>query len=357
MRRKHLGFLVAGLVLFGSGTVVSVQWQGGENTLSMCEGAVQEGPLRELLGDEPMVADDGDSATDAGEAADLAHCSAESSDGAQKLTVEVGTSQAATRILHLSRHDRLWSSVSAASPLGEGVPAAMTTMTPDSHVTMRLRCSSGRHQEILVDVGHGIYSGDTRKYDRARDRARFARAAAAIAEGVSRKEKCGAEIAPGKVVVPADFSAEEAEPLDRATGTCRPLRPLADEAEKWGIRRAVGSPAFSTAPMQDCLLLDGNGRKVYRLSALYGHLADAYRQSQLDGRRSGRADGGGEAGGWAWASSGCPDGEPSALVTAAANGYPDDKDRVTVSSGFERKLLRSFGTVAEQRKCEALSAP
>jgi len=122
------------------------------------------------------------------------------------------------------------------------------------------------------------------------------------------------------------------------------MKKIAWRVELWNITQAIGSESVEEAPIQDCLLVNNKGKKVYRLSTLSGPLAQGYRSSgSVLGEVQGKAGRDKKDGGWAWASAECPGGEQAALFTAASMGLGEG-DRLKVSADFERDMLKAFGS-------------
>ncbi|MEU3742578.1 hypothetical protein AB0E78_36680 [Streptomyces sp. NPDC032198] len=103
---------------------------------------------------------------------------------------------------------------------------------------------------------------------------RLARFATQTAQAAAREYGCdarsGGRIGP---VIPLDYGREtypDAPALAGVSGTCEGVTP------GWLIRRAHGT-AVGDAPVEDCLLIDDQGRPLFRLSAYYGTFADEQR--------------------------------------------------------------------------------
>lgn len=323
----------------------------------LCDGVVKEGSAREILGDDEVesLSNDGGVSVDSG--GYLANCEAREKGKTRYATFSIGTADSSSKIVQQTLHDDLFGTA-ASAPLGAGWPGTLTMqgrITADA--TIVLKCGPGRPDYLLVDTKLQLSSIDT-SFSSDEERLGLARAAAAVSKEANEKWECGADLGRPIRHAPADMTKDAPQPLSEATGTCRSMRQLAPAAKKWGITRAIGSAAVEEAPTQDCLLVNDEGKKVYRLSTLSGPLAQGYRSSSgVLGEVNGKAGRSEQSSGWAWASAKCPEGQPSALFTAASMRIGDE-DRLEVSPAFERDLLKAFGSdMAALHGCEKPTLP
>ncbi|EPD95122.1 hypothetical protein ACH4LN_18605 [Streptomyces albus] len=310
----------------------------------LCRGAVQEETARLAIGGggvETVSSDDSGSPRSDGLSVE---CEARAEDRSRHVTFSVGDSDFAPDVLDRTLHDNLFTG-DISSPLGAEWPGTFTVESPGiAHATVVLKCSSGEHDYLLLNVKSLLSDAGTYFSRSKKERLRLAQAAASMSSEADRQWKCGAQLGKKIRQAPADPLRSHPEPLSEATGTCRSMRQLAPIAGKWGITQAIGTELAEKSTTQDCLLINDKGKRVYRLSALSGPLAQGYRSSSsVLGDVQGKAGREEKGGGWAWASAQCPQGEPTALFTAASTRLGEE-DRVKVSADFERAMLKAFGS-------------
>ncbi|MFI0865263.1 hypothetical protein ACH4RA_34260 [Streptomyces smyrnaeus] len=358
MQRKYVMVSFIAFCCVIAGAVLVARETKSEEFKALCKGVVREETARAAIGDGEIksfrVDDDG-----LPRSSGLpVECGARAKDRSRYVTFSVGSSAFSSQVLDQTLHDNLFIG-DISSPLGAKWPGTFTLESPGiAHATVMLECGSGQQDYLLLNIKSLFSDTDTDFSESKGERLRLAQAAASMSKEADKRWNCGAQLGKELRKAPADPLRSHREPLSEATGTCRSMRQLAPAAKKWGITRAIGTAAVEEAPTQDCLLVNDEGKKVYRLSTLSGPLAQGYRfSSGVLGEVNGKAGRSEQSSGWAWASAKCPEGQPSALFTAASmrNG---DEDRLEVSPAFERDLLKAFGSdMAALHGCEKPTLP
>ncbi|MBZ4320582.1 hypothetical protein [Streptomyces huiliensis] len=159
-----------------------------------------------------------------------------------------------------------------AVPIGNGWSGAVLPNAANTDATVLLPCR-GTDRTLMVNVTGFRLNSDTEVFRDPKALGTLARLTTGTAERAARKLGC--EAAPGapvKTLSPPPLGDEGAIPLNQAAGTCRALKPAADAFAVSG-GHTVEETAADDGPVEDCIVSDRRGGRLYRLGAFYGPYA------------------------------------------------------------------------------------
>lgn len=250
------------------------RWQDSRDVEAACDGAVDPGEARALLGAEELKA-----STEHNDSADPRKrrwiCWVDVDDGYDRRAVIRLEWRSNARSPH-SESDRDSSNYQAvaSTPIGSGWSGMLNHHLDgdrdEGHAVVTLDCRDKRDSLTLYAT-----NWTDRSYREPSHRANLARLATGTAARAAEKWGCDAK--PGRTVrtVPALLDWQDAKAKDTvsfadATGSCRGVPGSAP------YPRALETPV-GTAPVEDCFLFDPRVDRGYRLSAFYGTFADDQR--------------------------------------------------------------------------------
>ncbi|MFE0044728.1 hypothetical protein [Streptomyces albireticuli] len=295
---KHRRWLIAGstilaILLIATGTVFYLtggyeKWRDEQSLADACDGAISKGDARSALGSKRVYTrPKGDldfvfSNIDEGR---IAKCVLKNRDSGETVVIQV--SRLPTESMDVTRqyvHQFLDEAGYGTVPIGGGWRGSMIFNRGSLRGAVELACGNQKGKTLLVNFQTVYPSPDEPGLDsqqRADDRAGFARLLTSTASTAADKYDCDAslgrpvdDVAPDPVRNPV--------PLDKAKGTCAPVAALRDGAGRVGAVSVTDAPTDPTTPAEDCYLNDAQGTPLYRLTALYGPLADMARAKSTD---------------------------------------------------------------------------
>ncbi|NGN67942.1 hypothetical protein G5C51_29095 [Streptomyces sp. A7024] len=285
---KSAGALIAVLAVaagwfFGSGTYD--RWQDARGVEAACDGAVDPGEARALLGDEHLKARTRHG-TPIGSKTKRWTCWIDVDDGYHKRTV-----------INLEWRSRAWAphieadrdtdnyQAWGSSPIGSGWSGMLNHHLDgdrdEGHAIVTLACRNKPDSLTLYAT-----NWTDRSYREPSHRANLARLATGTAHRAAEKWGCDAK--PGKPVrsVPPLFDWQDARRKDTvapaaATGTCRGV-----PGSRTYPRMLETTATAPGSPIEDCFLVPASGRpdEGLRLSSFYGTFADDQRRLTSTGR-------------------------------------------------------------------------
>ncbi|MEV6396460.1 hypothetical protein AB0M39_17040 [Streptomyces sp. NPDC051907] len=333
MRLRRRGAIVsaavlAGLLVVGGsvayGTGAYDDWQDARSFSSACDGIVDHTLAKDLLGAERLR----------GKGADGMDCSAfEPGDGKGSMSIRVqrgGQGGDSARLLWRLARANSHQGGEVMAPVGGGWPAVISIRGPLAYAGGYLPCGDGEGDDLIVRVvahpGPSAPSLD----DRAQ-RARLARVATGALAKAAGKEGCEAPDAKDVGQVPDD-SFKSLTPEAKTTGTCRGTGSGGYE-----------SAADGAAPIEDCLLADAQGRKLFRLAAYYGPYVKSARRDTIRGKTFRGASGGSQ--GVYWTTAACKSGPALYAIETLYDG-----DRFAAAAPeLELPALKAFAAQSAQR--------
>ncbi|MCX4675498.1 hypothetical protein OG413_09235 [Streptomyces sp. NBC_01433] len=339
---------VVALALIGGGIHYATDGgrEDGRSLDSACDGLLDTSELTDLLGADRLR----------GQGEDPAHCSvSDPGEGAASLRVEITRGDAPARLLGAMRRADPHLGGTLMSPLGNSRSAVLKTSKGTAVASGYLACGkSGAGSEAadrLTVVMAAVRDGSGSPLDQPFQRARLARVLAGTLDSTAEKWDCGGtgSAADGKITEVPEDTTRTLKAAGSATGTCE------------GIASAVfEAVADGAAPVEDCVLTDDAGNRLFQLSAYYGPYVKAARLETVRGKRyltgTGGTGGTGGTDGVYWTTADCPDGEALYAVEtvrdeeAGAFRAADPK--------LQRAALKTFATNSARRHgCPAPVSP
>ncbi|MEV5686918.1 hypothetical protein AB0L68_27585 [Streptomyces sp. NPDC052164] len=352
---------VVALALIGGGIYYATDdgREDGRSLASACDGLLDTSELTDLLGADRLR----------GEGEDPAHCSvSDPGEGAASLRVEITRGDAPARLLGTLRRADPHLGGTLMSPLGNGRSAVLKTSRGTAVASGYLACGKGgsagdgeagntstggagkggagsEAADRLTVVMAAVRDGSGSPLDQPSQRARLARVLAGTLDRTAEKWDCGDAGPTGgdRITEVPEDTTRTLKAEGSATGTCE------------GIASAVfEAAADGPAPVEDCVLTDDAGNRLFQLSAYYGPYVKAARLETVRGKRYLTRTGG--ADGVYWTTVDCPDGEALFAVEtvrdeeAGAFRAADPK--------LQRAALKTFATNSARRHgCPAPVSP
>ncbi|MCZ2524822.1 MULTISPECIES: hypothetical protein [Streptomyces] len=320
-------------------------WREGRTLAEECDGLLPREELEPLLGASPLVAEEW-SPREWGSGGPLGSCKVRAADEEvlAHLRVFVGWTGGARGLLtDLERHQPEHAGV-VTTPVGSGWQGVLNAGAGVPGAQVVLDCGKegdGAGRSLVVGVSAYPRPSEDLRGDEDR-RAGLARLTARTAANAA--EKWGCETKTGRDVEKVPAAPQGPAPAGRATGTCA------------GIDApSIDVPADPDAPVEDCLLQDGENteKSRFRLAAYYGPYAEDARDTTLRGDLYTAPAGGGD-GTW-WTTAACPQGRGTALfVVETIYGHEGFAEP---APALERKALERFASASAQRHgCDAPAA-
>ncbi|WP_405808084.1 hypothetical protein OG729_24310 [Streptomyces sp. NBC_00210] len=319
-------------------------------------GIVPKQEVASLLGTDSLTAKKGTPSfdTDAGWTESCAVGTG--SDGDGKVDIGIGWSDKTRGILSVLGRSNATQGPALATPIGPGWPGFVTVSGSSAHGVVQMSCAGGGNRGLVVAVN--AYAPETVKsFSRAEDRDQFTRVARIVTEVAGKAAgpsgcdtRLGGEIKPLTSVLSAPGDAGE---RTGARGTCQAVAPVMSSG------RVLETPA-EMSPIEDCQIVNDQGRPLFQFTALYGVLSrnvfETPEGEAFQSKESGIAPPSAKSGADVWASATCgSSGEPARYVaTSAEKGRaPDDP-----SLEAARRMLVAFAEDSARRHgCTDLVEP
>ncbi|MCX4823437.1 hypothetical protein OG883_26870 [Streptomyces sp. NBC_01142] len=326
-RRKAMisAAVVLGLAVAGGGIAYGTgaydEWQDGRSLSSACDGLLDGEQAKDLLGAERLR----------GKEAGWNGCTAfEPGRGKASMVVRVQQGSDSARMLsQLARIETHWSG-QLVGPVGGGWPAVISPRGYLAYAGAYLPCGKGPGDDLIVSIA-AHRDASVPSFD---DRTQQTRLARIVTQTLTKAaEKQGCELPDG-----ADVS-------QAPDGTFKTLKRA---AETKGTCRGTGSAGYEAAadgaaPIEDCLLADAQGKKLFRLAAYYGPYVKSARLETLRGKTYLGRSGGSQ--GVYWTTVSCPSGDALYAIEPL-----DDGERfATADPELERRALKVFAAGSAQR--------
>ncbi|WP_405687752.1 hypothetical protein [Streptomyces sp. NBC_00057] len=331
MRRKLMtgASAVVALALIGAGVFYATggydDWQADRSLDRACDGLLDTSELKALLGADRLHS----------KGADPAHCSvSDPGDGHASLRVEITRGAAPARLLGTLRRDSPHIGGTLMSPVGNGRPAILKTSAQMAAASGALACGPGESDSLTV-VMTAVRDGSGTALDQPDQRARLARALAGTLDRTAEQWHCASGPAgSGRITTVPDDTTRTLKTAGRTTGTCKGIASSAYEA-------AADGPA----PVEDCVLADASGTRLFQLSAYYGPYVKAARLETVRGKRFLTEAGGTD--GVYWTTSACKDG--AALFSVETLFDEEKKDFRPADPKLQRAALKTFAENSAKR--------
>lgn len=267
--------LVAGWFFVGGGYE---RWRDERSVADACDGTVSVDQARTLLGTDDVSGDTSHSSA-AGKSPDGSTppviCWLDGPGGyTQRAVVRMEWRSKAWGPHTVSGREARSFSTALPVPIGKGWSGMVNLKDEGAAATVTLDCQNAKGSRAGDSLSLFVHSWGSRPYKEAAQRVRLAQFATQTAQAAAREYGCDARTG-GHIrrVETLDYGREtypDAPALAQAGGTCAGVTP------GWLITRAHGT-ATGHAPVEDCLLIDGKDRPLFRLSSYYGTFADDQR--------------------------------------------------------------------------------
>ncbi|MFB6939936.1 MULTISPECIES: hypothetical protein [unclassified Streptomyces] len=321
---------VVALALIGAGVFYATggydDWRADRSLDRACDGLLDTSELKALLGADRLHS----------QGADPAHCSvSDPGDGRAALRVEITRGAAPARLLGTLRRNNPHLGGTLMSPVGNGRPAILKTGTSTAAASGALACGPGESDSLTV-VMTAVRDGSGKAFDRPEQRARLARALTGTLDRTAEQWHCtGKTAGSGPITAVPGDTTRTLKAAGRATGTCA----------------GIGSPVYEAAadgpaPVEDCVLADASGTRLFQLSAYYGPFAKAARLETVRGKQILTEAGG--ADGLYWTTSACEDGG-AALFSVEPLFDEETKAFHPADPKLQQAALQTFAENSAQR--------
>ncbi|MBW1597451.1 hypothetical protein [Streptomyces sp. JJ38] len=277
----------------------------------------------------------------------LVSCRISRPEGPGAVDIRASRGNADQQVLRATGHDSLYLRVNTSAPMGNGWPGVVTvTGTTSAHGTLVLTCGDDRGH-LTVDVMAHVSNADFLRQEESR--IALARTSARVAQAAAERWGCEAPSgSPLPEAVPQTPAHADQRSVSEAGGTCRALAEAASVALDAGVTQVRETTSDATAPIEECYLLDRDGEKAFRLSALYGSFAKTYTISGFR-RPSADASGRSEDGSLHWRRATCPSpvGPALYLLSEVVN---DDYESQEAAPAVRQELVDAFAAEAVERR-------
>ncbi|PAU47600.1 hypothetical protein [Streptomyces albireticuli] len=263
------------------------EWRDDRSVSSACEGVVSKQDAQSALGSRRIYTrPEKELDFIFGNMAEgrITKCVLKSRDSGENVVVQVSRVSGSTDVRAHYAHQFVDTPGYGTVPVGGGWRGSMVFHDDSLQGSVELACRNQKDRSLLVSARTLYSPRDEPGLDsqqRADDRAGFARLLTSTASAAADKYDCDAslgrpvdDVAPDPVRNPV--------PLDKAKGICAPVAALRDGAGRVGAVSVTDAPTDPTTPAEDCYLNDAQGTPLYRLTALYGPLADMARAKSTD---------------------------------------------------------------------------
>ncbi|MEU7108178.1 hypothetical protein ABZ951_24510 [Streptomyces sp. NPDC046215] len=255
------------------------KWRDERSLAGACEGVLSKDDVRAALGSDRVHAQSGEKLNyifSNLEKDRITKCVLESRGSGENVVINAGWATRDTDVRWHYAHLFLDEGGYGTVPIGSGWHGSLVFLRDSLQGAVELTCRNQKDKTLLVNfktVHTGYNQPQLDSQQRADDRAGFARLVTSTAGGLADKYGCDAPL--GKTVGSvAPDPVRNPAPLDKSRGICAPVVRLGGGAEQAGAVTASDAPTDPTTPAEDCYLNNAKGYPLYRLTALYGGLAE-----------------------------------------------------------------------------------